>query len=262
MVVFKVFLAVLAILPCTFATAENVKQPNARIVIQVGMGIRPPFLDASGTSGAGVDILVALNKVQSKFKFVHRFIPAMRTQESIARGWVDISMWDNPKWGWKDGEVSPSKALVASRDVYITRKSATKTQAFFEKITDKKLAVVNGYHYKIFKFENAPKLLDQLYDVSLVGSEEAVIKKVLANRSEVGIVSETALNWYFKQHPEASASILVSDKSDTQYKRYFLIADETTIKVEELNRFLKIADENQLLTPIYHYYRLPKPSFN
>jgi len=244
-------------IPVSFA--EN--NSSTRIEVIVGMGVRPPFLNLSEKSGAGIEILAVMNAVQQQFFFVHKEVPSKRRVQAIDEAWVDTIMWDNAAWGWQTLDMVSSTPLVNSKDVYIALKQENRGQNFFDDFSTEKIAMVNGFHYKFANFETDIKKLKQRFSLSVVRTEEAVLKMILAERAEVGIVSETALNWFLIRYPQHRSTILVSEKYDTAYSRNFLLPSNGIINIEDINNILKVADSKGLLAPIYNKYGLKKPPF-
>jgi len=244
-------------MPCSFASEQAIE----RIDVVVGLSVRPPFLDVSEQNGAGPDMLAVLNIVQEQFNFLYKAIPSQRKVQAIKESWTDVSMWDNLSWGWKSPPMQASTSLVNSKDVFIALTDENRTQHFFNDLTKRKLAFVNGYHYKIADFETNVDKLSTRFDLSMVRTEEAALKMVLAKRVEVSIVSETALNWFLIRYPKYRSKIFISETFDTQYSRHFITSNNSVIKVSELNQFLTLADKKGLLAPIYRKYGLVKPNF-
>lgn len=237
------------------------EQSSERIDIIVGLSVRPPFLEVPH-HGAGPDILVALNKVQDKYNFTYQAIPSKRKVQAINEGWIDISMWDNVLWGWEKGTMQASVPLIDSKDVYIALAEKGRSQDFFDELTQRKLAFVSGYHYKIANFETNIDKLSSRFNLSIVQNEESAIYMVLAKRVEISIVSKTALDWFLIQNPVYQAKIIVSKTFDTQYSRHILATNNSLIEVSEVNHFLALADNKGLLAPIYKKYGLVKPTFS
>ena len=168
------------------------------IKVVVGIGIRPPFLSVSETSGAGPEILSVLNLVQKKYHFSFLSMPSHRKAQALEKGWIHISMWDNIAWGWSNNNMLASLPLVQSKDVFIALAADDRTQQYFENIPNKSMSWVSDYHYKIADFETDIDKLAARFDLSLVRNEESAIKMVLAKRVEISIVSESALYWFIK----------------------------------------------------------------
>jgi len=238
--------------------SENIPSP---INIHVGIGARPPFLNADERTGLGPDMVAVMNLIQPTYKFSLKTMPTKRRLQALQEGWVDIQMWDNPNWGWQGVELSLSQPIVASRDVFIARRKVGRDQQYFDDFSKKKFAMVVGYHYKFADFETDIDKLAKRFDVKMVRTEEASIKMVLANRVDIAVVSETALRWFFKRFPGQESKLLISKKADTVYQRFFLVPANAPITAEELKQFLLLADEKGLLAPLYEKYGLTKPDF-
>ncbi|WP_286234750.1 substrate-binding periplasmic protein [Thalassotalea sediminis] len=246
-----------------FSDPLNSETPVATTIkINVGLSIRPPFLIGNHQQffGAGPEILAALNKFQQTFHFVAVEIPSKRKQKALNDGLIDIMMWDNLNWGWREKPVQSTAPIVSSKDVYITYANKTKSQQYFETLKNKSLALVIGYHYKLTEFDIEISTLTEHYDATMVRTEEASIRMTAANRVDIAIVSETALNWFFKQYPTVKQLILVSNRIDTQYTRHFIVPNSASISVNELNQLLQRALDANVLQPIYRKYGLTPPS--
>jgi len=247
----------------TSVADENVLTAHAtKLNVNVGLGVRPPFLldrASEHFQGAGPEILQALNQVQQQFNFIPVEIPSKRKVQAIIDGKLDIIMWDNKKWGWGEHSIAVSSPLVYSKDIYFTLKKAKRTQKFFSDFSDKKIAMVIGYHYKMNDFITDIELLSKRFDVTMVRNEEASIRMVIAGRVDMAVVSETALNWYLIRFPQYQDKVLVSKRYDTQYGRHFLLPNNYPVTTNEMNEILQKANKQGLLSPIYKRYGLIKP---
>ncbi len=223
------------------------------IVVKVGAGTRPPFL-IDKVAGMGPEIISALNLVQSKFTFELVPVPISRRVQSLKDGWVDIVMWDNINWGWEGLELDVSVPLLHSKDIFISYANDNKTQAYFSSFSDKRICGVSGYHYKFLNYETEYYKLKEMYDIRFVRTEEESIKMALHKRCDVSAVSESALNWFFKLHPQNQEEIIISNIYDTQYTRHFLLPKYAPISAAEVNVIVKKAYELGLLAPIYKKY--------
>lgn len=244
-----------------FLSLSSVAQTYKRIQINVGAGIRPPFLLEDNAKGVGPDIIHALNLIQEQFVFQLVAVPIKRRTQSLYEGWVDIIMWDNPNWGWELESLQHSQPLIHSKDVFITHADQYQSQDVFNQLKSHSLAMVHGYHYKFVNFETDPIKLNQLFDITLVRTEEDSINILLSGRVDIAVASDVALAWHFKKHPQSKNKILISEKYDTKYMRYFLVPASSPISAKELDELLILADEKGLLTPIYEKYGLVKPTF-
>ncbi|WP_281556216.1 ABC transporter substrate-binding protein [Thalassomonas sp. RHCl1] len=253
--------ALLLVLLCGFYHQVYGASLPAAIEIKVGSSARPPFLFGEGLSGAAPEVIAAMNSVQNQFEFVLVPVPIKRRTQSLADGWVDVVMWDNPAWGWQEDDLSLTMALVASKDIFLALKKKNRDQGFFANFTDKNLVAVHGYHYKFANYVTELSQLNKRFNITLVRSEEVTINMVLANRAEIAVVSTIALNWFLLRHPEFKDKFIVSERYDTAYERFFLVPKTSPIQPGEINKILAKADQRGLLAEIYRRYGLVKPDF-
>ncbi|WDE00157.1 substrate-binding periplasmic protein [Thalassomonas actiniarum] len=253
--------ALLLVMLCGFCYQVYGASLPAAIEIKVGSSARPPFLFGEGLSGAAPEVIAAMNSVQSQFEFVLVPVPIKRRTQSLADGWVDVVMWDNPAWGWQEEDLDLTMALVASKDIFLALKKENRDQQFFANFTDKSLVAVHGYHYKFANYVTELSELVKHFNITLVRSEEVTINMVLVNRAEIAVVSTIALNWYLLRYPEFKDNFLVSKRFDTAYERFFLVPKTSPIRAEEINKILAKADQRGLLVEIYRRYGLKKPDF-
>ncbi|MFY8274702.1 substrate-binding periplasmic protein [Pseudoalteromonas sp. SSDWG2] len=237
-----------------FVTFIGFNAHGAKIHVKVGAGLRPPFMLQEG-KGMGPEIINAFNLVQDEFHFELVSVPIARRVMSLSEGWVDIVMWDNLEWGWGDDmHLLASNPLLQSQDSFISHISARKDQRFFDSFHDKVICGVNGYHYRFLNYQTDYKTIKEMFDIVLVRTEEESIKMALNKRCDISVASASALDWFFVQHPEERANILISDKFDTQYTRSFLVPEYSPISVQEINNILNKANALGLLAPIYKQY--------
>ena len=244
-----------------FLSLSSVAKSYNRIQINVGAGTRPPFLLEGNTKGVGPDIIHALNLIQEQFTFQLVPVPIKRRTQSLYEGWVDIIMWDNPNWGWEIESLQHSQPLIHAKDLFVARTDKFQSQEVFDNLTSHSLAMVHGYHYKFVNFETDSITLNQSFDITLVRTEEDSINILLSGRVDIAVASNAALAWHFKKYPQSKNKLLISEKYDTKYMRYFLVPASSPISAKELDELLILADHKGLLAPIYAKYGLDKPTF-
>jgi ABC-type amino acid transport substrate-binding protein len=250
-----------AMMLVTFLSLSSVAKSYNRIQINVGAGIRPPFLLEDNTKGVGPDIIQTLNLIQEQFLFQLVPVPIKRRTQSLYEGWVDIMMWDNPNWGWVLDNLQLSQPLIYTKDVFVARTDKYQSKDVFDHLENHRLAMVHGYTYKFVNFETDPIKLNQSFDITLVRTVEDSINILLSGRVDIAVASNVALAWHFKKHPESKNKLLISEKYDMHYMRYFLVPDSSPISTLELDELLILADNKGLLAPIYEKYGLDKPTF-
>jgi len=231
------------------------------IEIKVGTIPRPPFLASHDMTGAAPEVLAAMNQVQNQFEFILVSVPTKRRIQSLADGWVDIFMWDNPAWGWKKDGLSLSSALVANKDIFLALRQEQRNQAFFADLSDKRLVAVHGYHYRFADYVTDEGRLSKMFNISLVSDEELTIKMLLAKRADIAVVSTLTLNWFLLRYPQYRDKFIISERVDSSHERFFLVPKSAPVQAKELNAIMAKADQQGLLSVIYRRYGLEKPEF-
>lgn len=261
MIFFGRLLSVIILCLSFSSLSYSYAQQIERTEVIVGMGARPPFLDIYGKTGAGPEILQAMNLVQDKFSFKHKIVATKRKQQSFQELWVDISMWDNLNWGWQGFQVSATLPIIEANDIFITKKSNNSTQ-LFANLEQQKIVIVNGYHYHFLGYETDVNKINERFNVIQVRTEEAAIKMVQSGRATIGVVSDSSYHWFIKRNNLGNNVFDKAPFVDANYTRHFVVPKSSPVSVEEINTILKEADKKGLLAPIYNRYALTKPKLN
>ncbi|NTS76467.1 transporter substrate-binding domain-containing protein [Catenovulum sp. SM1970] len=233
---------------------------QAKTKIKVGMNVHSPFYFEHG-GGAGTEIIKVFNKLQDNFEFKAITVPVRRTPQALRDKWIDISMWDNPEWAEHLVPVTTSISILTSYDRFISKQAELTPVKIEQLLNNHTIALVHGYHYRFTDFETDSTKLNKRFNVMLVRDEEAVIDLIIQNRAQIGVLSDTTLNFYLKQHPEVKLVINVSKQFDTRFNRYFLIPEGAKISAKTINELIVKANKSGLLAPIYKKYALNKPNF-
>ena len=247
------------LLCCYFAVVNAAE--DLTINIRVGIHAQPPFQLENPKGGAAYELVRALNTVQSTFNFELVPIPVKRKIQSMQEGWIDVSIFDNPKWGWQQ-KVNTSFSLIKTQDVFITKNKPGIVQNYLKEYDDKKIVLVRGYHYNFIDFETEVTEISRKIDVTLVNSEVELIKMVLMDRADIGVVNNVTLDWFLKQNTRYRDDIYRSNFFDSEVQRYLLTFEGSPIDTEEVNAIISLADKKGLLAPIYKKYAMEKPTFN
>lgn len=235
-----------------------VAAPHNRKLIKVGTSERPPLFISHSTNDVTEGVLEAMNAVQNDFWFSVRDIPVKRRSHSVRDRLVDVVMWDNPAWEWPM-PLDTSWPLLRAKDIFIALKEKADGQHYFDSCTDKTFSLVNGYTYSFLAAEKQPPINPEIV---FVKSEEVSIKMLLANRVDIAVTSDVTLKWFLERNPEARSRILVSDRSDINYERMFLVPKESPITASEINEILLMAGKQGLLQQKYKRFGLEVPDYS
>ena len=202
------------------------------------------FKDGSGVSS---EIIDELNKVQTKYRFVHKIVPNKRMKILVPSGEVNIVAFSNLSFGWDKNEMLQSTELIHDKDVYFTLKEGGKDQSFFEDFSSLKVVGVKGFHYNFDKSKTS---------FIEVQNEKAVLEMILLKRGDIGVVSILGLNHLSLKEPETFTKLFLADKYDQEYKRYYLLKKDGPISINEVNSYIKTLRSQGTLEKIYKKYGL------
>lgn len=235
-------------------------QAKQKQMIKVGVAHRAPYY-MDGEQGLAVNFVSAMNKVSEDFVFKLVGFPTQRKFQALEDGWIDLMMWDNPKWGWKGQAIAISQPLIKSADVYVTLNLNGRDQSFFKDLESKELAFTRGFHYRFADYEIDPSKLQKRFLVTLVRNEEDAINMVLDNRVEIAVTNNVTLAWHFNRFPRHKELLLVADQIDTEFNRYAIIPEKAKITVEQFNEVLSKMSELGLTKNIFGWLGVQVPNY-
>lgn len=217
----------------------------------------PPFVEQDSEGkyiGITLDLIDEMNKFQNDYQFQFVSTSPKRRFYSFDSYEFDLIMFEDMTWGWQDKNVVASQVILSGGEVYITKRTAEKTQQFFESFDDKTIAVILGYHYGFIDLDANEKKMKQRYNIQFSHSHERNINKVLAGRADISVVSVSYLNKYLQTHPEVKEQLLISDKLDQEYHHTFLLRENATLKIEQVNALLNKMQKAGVLSKVWRKY--------
>lgn len=218
---------------------------------------QPPF--SAGDKGfLIVDIVNALNNIQDKYSFNLSLLAANRNRELLNSGQLDILAMVNINWGYNKEVVDKSIDIIYVEDKYITLKSISQSQDYFNKIGKERTVVVNGFDYKFLNYEKDRKILEEKYNTTIVKDEISVIHMVLSNRGKIGVCSTTTLEYFKLIDPVNFNRLSISQSSDSRFFRHFVIHNHSPINVRDFNDLIFKLKSQGTLDKILKKYGLDK----
>lgn len=228
------------------SSVQNQKTERILIVVAHSDSKQNPIVFKDG-SGISSEIIKELNKIQSKYQFVHKMVPNKRMKILLPSGEVNVVAFSNLNFGWDKKEILQSSELIQDRDVYFTLKEEGKDQSFFEDFSTLKVVGVKGFHY------NFDKTKTSFIEVQ---NEKAVLEMVLLKRGDIGVASTLGLKYLSKAEPETYSKLLFAEKPDKEYKRFYLLKKDGPISVKEINSYVETLKSTGTLQKIYEKYGL------
>ncbi|WP_162200150.1 substrate-binding periplasmic protein [Kiloniella spongiae] len=220
------------------ATTETQANPK---VIKTSIYHFPPFFIVEKNHpriGLGLDLISAMNDVQSEYKFETVETSPRRRHDMFQKGLYDVSLFDHVNWGWSSENVETTNIYLKGGERYISSNSTQKKTDFFQDISSKKIGAILGYHYRFAKFETDPQKLNKRFDINLVTNQEQIIKQVLANRIEIGVVTETFLKKYLRENRENADRIVISKNYDQEYNFVGIVRKNASISALTLEKII------------------------
>lgn len=240
---------------------DNSSTGKGKIIISVGVTdtCQQPITFEDG-EGLSKDIVDELNAMQDDFQFTHEVIPTKRLEEMVKSGKIDIAAFHNLAWGWTEESVEKSIDLINAKDVYVALKKDQRDEKFFEDLDNRSKIGVMGFHYSFIESDLTPEQLKSQFNLDTVHSEKAVVDMVISERCEVGIVSTLTLQYLMKKSPEKHTKLLISEKYDTKYDRYYVLKKGISIKKDQFDSLLLKLHESGKLKELFKKYGLDDPA--
>jgi len=221
----------------------SVEEAHAKNVVKVGGYEFPPYIEIvdGRASGLTVELISELNKIQPSYHFELVLTTPIRRFKDYQQGLFDAVFFEDPNWGWLQGNhiISNSPVIATDSEVFIALKQFAKSQAWFDNLDDKTLIGILGYHYQLANFENNPSILENEYKMTLLSSHKKSIELVLKKRSDMAIVTRSYLNQYLNKYPESKKKLLISERVAQTYKNQLLIRPTHQLNVNTLYKIVK-----------------------
>ena len=221
----------------------SVEEAHAKNVVKVGGYEFPPYIEIvdGRASGLTVELISELNKIQPSYHFELVLTKPIRRFKDYQQGLFDAVFFEDPNWGWLQGNhiISNSPVIATDSEVFIALKQFAKSQAWFDNLDDKTLIGILGYHYQLANFENNPSILENEYKMTLLSSHKKSIELVLKKRSDMAIVTRSYLNQYLNKYPESKKKLLISERVAQTYKNQLLIRPTHQLNVNTLYKIVK-----------------------
>lgn len=222
---------------------------QAAELVRVGGYEFPPFVESDGAvapKGLTLDLINALNAVQSQYEF--RFVPtsARRRYADVAEARIDLIFFESPEWEWaaKALPVEFSNVFLRGGEVYIAPAKPGRGQEWFADLTGKRMVGILGYHYGFANFDADPEILAKNWGMKLVNSHRSSIEMVLADRMDIAVVTDAYLWVYLARNPGAAPRLLVSDRYDQRYNHRVLVRKGGPIGADAVNKLLAVIESD------------------
>lgn len=234
-------------------------QAGAAQVVRIGAAHFPPYTirpERGEDTGLLPQMVSALNAMQSDYRFemVPTSIPRRFRDFQQAR--FDMAIFENPGWGWKGIAHEDVDMGLEDAEIFVAHKIPGRTQAFFDDLHGKRLALFSGYHYAFADFNADPKFLAEHYNASLTYSHDSNLLMVMRDRADVALVTRSYLSTFMANNPQDADEFLVSDRVDQVYRHFALLRPNAPITSEQFSLLLNQLRENGQMFKIFQPFRI------
>lgn len=200
----------------------------------------PPYVyEAEPGRGLLPQLLEALNRQQQGYRFVERRTSLARRFADLRDGNVDLTIFENPDWGWQGIAAARLEMGLEDAEVYVAQARPERDQGYFQPLKGKSLALFKGYHYGFSGFANEPQLLREQYGAKLTYSHDSILGLVLRGRADIGLLTRSWLQERQLREPELQTQLLVGDQVDQTYRHYMLLRPQAAITPHQLQALLE-----------------------
>ncbi|MHA6140723.1 substrate-binding periplasmic protein [Pseudomonas mohnii] len=243
---------------------------QAAQLVRIGAAHFPPYTvrpESGADTGLLPQLVEALNALQSDYQFVLVPTSIPRRFGDFKQGRVDMAIFENPDWGWKDIPHTSVDMGLEDAEIFVAQRQRegqpAREQNYFADLTGKRLAMFSGYHYEFAGFNADPKFLAQNYNATLTYSHDSNLLMVLRGRADIALVTRSYLSDYFLRNDKVADQFLVSERIDQVYHHYAILRPASPISSEAFGKLLQGLRDNGQMLRIFDPYKiavLPVPA--
>jgi len=245
---------------CTLLVAMLAAWPlAAQQVVHVGGAVFPPYVvkaEQSQPAGLLPQLLDALNQLQSDFRFIVRPTSIPRRFRDFEQARIDLSMFENPAWGWQGIAHSVVDMGLEDAEVYVALAEPGRGQDYFNRLRGKRLALFNGYHYGFADFNAEPQFLAKNFNATLNYSHDSNLLMVLHRRADIALVTRSYVRDFLQRHGQYAGQLLISQRLDQRYQHQVLLRPGAPISPQQLARLIEQLRGNGQLAAIFAPYQI------
>jgi ABC-type amino acid transport substrate-binding protein len=247
----RLLLATLAV--CCVLPSQAAQQ------VRVGAAHFPPYTvrpESGADTGLLPQLVEALNQLQTDYQFVLVPTSIPRRFNDFKEGRVDMAIFENPDWGWKDIPHTDVDMGLEDAEIFVAQKKPDRDENYFKDLTGKRLALYSGYHYEFASFNADPKYLADTYNATLTYSHDSNLLMVLRARADIALVTRSYLSDYLLRNEKVGEQLLVSQRIDQVYHHYALIRPQAPITGEAFGKLLQGLRNNGQMLKIFDPYKI------
>jgi ABC-type amino acid transport substrate-binding protein len=247
----RLLLATLAV--CCVLPSQAAQQ------VRVGAAHFPPYTvrpESGADTGLLPQLVEALNQLQTDYQFVLVPTSIPRRFNDFKEGRVDMAIFENPDWGWKDIPHTDVDMGLEDAEIFVAQKKPDRDENYFKDLTGKRLALYSGYHYEFASFNADPKYLADTYNATLTYSHDSNLLMVLRGRADIALVTRSYLSDYLLRNEKVGEQLLVSQRIDQVYHHYAILRPMAPISGETFAKLLQGLRDNGQMLKIFDPYKI------
>jgi ABC-type amino acid transport substrate-binding protein len=232
---------------------------QAAQLVRVGAAHFPPYTvrpENGADTGLLPQMVEALNRLQSDYKFVLVPTSIPRRFGDFKQGRIDMAIFENPEWGWKEIPHNDVDMGLEDAEIFVAQREDGRQQNYFADLSGKRLALFSGYHYEFANFNADPKFLAQNFKATLTYSHDSNLLMVLRGRADIALVTRSYLSDYLLRNEKVRDELLVSQRIDQVYHHYAILRPTAPITGEEFSKLLQRLRDSGEMLKIFDPYRI------
>ncbi|MHC8318482.1 substrate-binding periplasmic protein [Pseudomonas sp. LB3P31] len=232
---------------------------QAAQLVRVGAAHFPPYTvrpEMGADTGLLPQLVEALNVAQHDYEFVLVPTSIPRRFGDFKQGRVDMAIFENPDWGWKDIPHTTVDMGLEDAEIFVAKSLPDRQQEYFADLAGKRLALFSGYHYEFANFNADPKVLAQSYNATLTYSHGSNLLMVLRGRADIALVTRSYLSDYLLRNGKVGDQLLVSQRVDQIYHHYAILRPAAPISGEAFGKLLQGLRESGQMLRIFAPYQI------
>jgi ABC-type amino acid transport substrate-binding protein len=232
---------------------------QAAQLVRIGAAHFPPYTvrpEMGADTGLLPQLIQALNASQADYQFVLVPTSIPRRYGDLKQGRVDMAIFENPDWGWKDIPHTSVDLGLEDAEIFVAQRLPDRQQNYFSDLSGKRLALFSGYHYEFANFNADPKFLAQNYNATLTYSHDSNLLMVLRGRADIALVTRSYLSDYLLRNEKVAGQLLVSERIDQVYHHYAILRPTAPISGEAFSKLLQGLRDNGQMLKIFEPYKI------
>ncbi len=229
---------------CVVAAGAMPAFASQKTTVRIGVYNFPPVATVNHDNKAmGLlgDLLDEFRRLNEDLSFEILHTSPRRRHLDFRSGLFDVMFFEHPNWGWKSEPVSFSDPLLRDDEVYVALDKKNRDQSFFDRISERRIVAMAGYHYGFAGLETDSEALREQFDIELSHSHQRNINLIKADRpslAEVAVVSRSFLSTYFSRFPDQRDNFLISDTVDQSYELHIIVREQAPVSIDTLKELM------------------------